>query len=144
MFLRTSWMDRAGKQLLYLDCTGFESVVSSLRAEIAAADRAICSQERGSVLAIVDLRGAARATVVDICRAFRRSVRETEPFVDRVAFVGLTGIERVVAECVARVSGRGVRLFDTRAEAIAWLVNNEVDGAIAIGPRHPWEPVPAF
>jgi hypothetical protein len=137
-------VDRAGKQLLYLDGTGFESVVSSLRAEVAAADRAICSQPAGAVLAIVDLRGAADAALIDVYRAFRQSVHETGPFVDRLAFVGLTGLSRVVAECVARISGSNVRMFDTRAEAIAWLVNNEIDGVIAIGPRHPWEPLPAF
>ena len=132
--MRSSWMNRAGKQLLFLDYSGLRDR-ASMRAEVAKADRVICSQELGSVLAIVDLRGAEGT------RVFADLVKSASPFMDRLALVGLTGVRRAAAMIAARFSKSRVRLFDTRAEAIAWLLNGDV---MSIGPRHPWEAVRAY
>ena len=50
--------------------------------------------------------------------------------------VGITGLKRVLTRIAARLSGQEMRLFDTRAEAVAWLLCREVGGGAIV--FEPW------
>ncbi len=119
--------------MLYLNYAGFKSDVEALRAEVAAADRVICSQPPESVLALADLRDTvASAAVVEL---FKQSATRTQPHVSRMALIGINGLKRFLAEMVARVSGQQMRLFDTEDDAYAWLVGEPVEAGVVIGPK---------
>jgi hypothetical protein len=133
--VQSAWIERDGHRVMYLDYSGFRSDTNALRAEVESADREVCRQPRGSVLAIANLSDTtASSAAVEL---FKQSVSRTKPYVDKLALIGITGLKRFLAEMVARVTGREMRLFDAEADAIAWLLGNSDAGVRIGGSRAP-------
>ena len=132
--MQSSWVERDGRRVLYLNYSGFKSDIAALRAEVEAADREVCRHAPASVLALANLSDTtASAAAVEL---FKQSAARTKPFIDRLALIGITGLKRFLAEMVARVSGREMRLFDTEADAVAWLLGKS-DAGVTIGGKVP-------
>ena len=49
----------------------------------------------------------------------------TTPYVKRHALIGVTGIKRYLADKVAQLAGKPMRLFGTEQEALEWLTRGE-------------------
>lgn len=129
--MKSSWMQHHGRRVIRLNYSGFKSDLAALRAEVEMADQEVCRQPYGSVLALADLSDTtASAAAVEL---FKQSATRTKPHIDKLALVGIQGLKRFLAEMVARVSGREMRLFDAEADAIAWLVGKQADGGVPIG-----------
>ena len=127
-------MYRSGKPVFFLNYTNFKADFASdfaaLRREATTEHRILSQTE--PVLAVVDLRGATgAAAIVDV---FKQRSKQTSPIMDRLAVVGITGIKRFFAELAARISGSEMRLFDTQAEAVAWLLNRNGQAELAFEP----------
>jgi hypothetical protein len=117
---------------MYLNYSGFKGDIEALRAEVESADREVCRQPQGSVLALANLNDTtASSAAVEL---FKQSSARTKPYIDKLALVGITGLKRFLAEMVARVSGREMRLFNTEADAVAWLLGKS-DAGVAIGTK---------
>lgn len=105
---------------MYCDFSNFKSDVNALRAEVEAVDRDIVKEPADSVLLLIDLRNTvASGAAVDL---FKESAKLTASQVKKQAVIGVSGFKRFLADVVARFSGRGMRLFDTEADAMDWLV----------------------
>jgi hypothetical protein len=108
-----------GTRILYQDFRDFGRDVAALRAEVEAVDREICSQPPNSVLALADMTGTA--TPIEVVWLFKHSAAATRGYLRKQAVVGLTGVQRVLVQAVARFSGEPMHVFDTRELATAWL-----------------------
>jgi hypothetical protein len=53
--------------------------------------------------------------------AIRKLAGDHEPYVRASAVVGLTSIMRIILRAVVALTGRDIRMFERREEAIAWL-----------------------
>jgi hypothetical protein len=51
-------------------------------------------------------------------------VAANAPYVRRAAVIGITGLQRLIYEAVQKFSQRNIPLFDSREEALAWLVKD--------------------
>src|SRR5262249_43141420 len=128
--VQSSWVERDGRRVMYLRYSGFKSDTNALSAEVEAANLEVCKQPKGSVLALVDLADTtASSAAVEL---FKQSSVRTKPYIDKLALIGISGLKRFLAEVVARVSGREMRMFDTEDAAFAWLLGKS-DAGVTIG-----------
>lgn len=128
--MQSAWVERDGRRVMYLNYSGFKSNTAALRAEIEAADAVVCRQAPGSVLAVANLNDTtASSAAVEL---FKQSSARTKPYIDKLALLGITGLKRFLAEMVARVTGREMRIFDQEADAVAWLLGKS-DAGVTIG-----------
>lgn len=108
---------------MHLDYSGFKNDLPSLRAEVIAADTELMSERLGSVLVLIDLRDTIASS--GVVSMFKESSKVTAPYIRRYALIGVTGIKKYLAEKVAVLLGRPMRLFNTEDEAIGWLTASD-------------------
>jgi hypothetical protein len=118
--MKSRWRTWKGREVLHLDYAGFKGDVEALRREVDAADRIITAQRPGSLLVFIDLRDTIGSTAV--VHLFKQSASVTTPYIHRHALIGITGIKRFLADKVARLVGKPMRLFDDERDALDWLV----------------------
>ena len=124
---RESRMDRVrfithqGKQILFIDETncGAEEIMKVLD----DVQRIVTAHPRNSVLILGDLTGAqfSRAAVTRM----KEVAVFDRPYVKRAAFVGAQSLPKVFYEALKIFSRREFPKFQTRQEAMDWLVREE-------------------
>lgn len=128
--MKSSWETRAGKRILYCRFSDFEKDVVGLGAEIDAVDELILREPPDSVLLLADLRGTVTSSaVVDL---FKKSSAKTKGYVRKQAIVGISGIQKMLAQAVAWFSRETFVLFDTPDEARDWLVNDKSGTGVVV------------
>ena len=121
--LKSRWISWHGVGVLYLDYANFKHDIEGLRAEVLEADAEIAREPKGSVLVLIDLRNTvASGAVVSL---FKESSATTSPYVLRHALIGVSGMKRFLADQVAKLARRPMRLFDSEEEALNWLTKGE-------------------
>ena len=134
--MKSRWIRWNNTAVLHLDYANFKLDIEGLRAEVLEADAEILREPKGSVLALIDLRNTvASGAVVSM---FKDSSAITTPFIRRHALIGVSGLKRYLADKVAQLAGRPMRLFETEEAALDWLTRDQPatsDDANVIGPR---------
>ena len=122
---RVSFFSHHGRQVLLIDHTN--SSASEMLQTLAKVENLIASQPPDSVLVLCDLTGAQ----VDKTAADRMKVVATKdrPFVRRAAFVHGENIPDVYYRALRSFSARDFPNFDTREEALDWLIQEERQSA---------------
>ena len=125
--IKSRWVVWNGVGVLHLDYANFKQDIEALREEVRQADEEIQREPKGSVMVLIDLRDTvATGAVVSL---FKESSALTNPYVRKHALVGVTGMKRFLADKVAKLARRPMRLFDTPEQALDWLVKDEPLGA---------------
>ncbi len=119
--LKSRWRRWNDKAVLHLDYANFKADIEGLRAEVAEADAEIQHEPKGTVLVLIDLRNTVASGAV--VQLFKESSVLTDPYVLRHALIGISGVKRFLADKVARLSGRPMRLFKTEEDALNWLTS---------------------
>jgi hypothetical protein len=128
--MKSSWETRSGKRILYCKFNDFEKDVDALGAEIDAVDELILREPPDSVLLLADLRGTVTSSaVVDL---FKKSSAKTKGYVRKQAIIGISGIQKMLAQAVAWFSRETFVLFDTPDEARDWLVNDKSGSGVVV------------
>lgn len=129
--MKSRWRQHNKVAFLHLDYANFKTDIEGLRAEVAAADAEMMHEPKGTVLVLIDLRDTvASAAVVQL---FKESSAITTPYIRRHALIGISGMKRFLADKVARLAGKPMRLFTTEAEALEWLTSGIGDAGDLIG-----------
>jgi hypothetical protein len=115
---RVCFITHQGKQILFMDATncGAEELIELL----TQVQRIVTAQPRNSVLALGDFTGAgfSRAAVTRM----KEVAVFDRPYVKRAALVGAQSLPNVFYEGLKTFSQREFPLFQTREEAMDWLV----------------------
>jgi hypothetical protein len=118
---RIRFIEHRGKRILLIDFSG--STPEQILGIVAEVQEQIAEQPRDSVLTLADFTGAqvdkAAATRIKEALVFDR------PFVRRSAWVGTESLPKVFYENFKQFSQREFPTFNTRAEAMDWLVQEE-------------------
>ncbi|HEX7151693.1 MAG TPA: hypothetical protein VF618_09415 [Thermoanaerobaculia bacterium] len=126
--MKSGWQVHRGKRFLYCDFSNFGRDVAGLKAEVEAADAEIVKQPKDTVLALADLRGTVTSSeVVDL---FKHSAVRTKGYVKKQAVVGISGIQKVLAQAVAWFSRQALVLFDNADDAKDWLADAKQGGQV--------------
>jgi hypothetical protein len=118
---RVRFTTHRGKEILLVDLTNCSAEeVIELLSEV---QRMVTAQPRNSVLALGDLTGAefSRAAVIRM----KEVAVFDRPHVKRTAFVGAESLPRVFYQALKAFSQREFLRFETREEALDWLVREE-------------------
>ena len=125
--IKSRWVVWNGVGVLHLDYANFKQDIEALREEVRQADEEIQREPKGSVMVLIDLRDTvATGAVVSL---FKESSALTNPYVRKHALIGVTGMKRFLADKVAKLARRPMRLFDTYEQALDWLTKDEPLGA---------------
>ncbi len=116
---RTTFVTHKGKQICVLDFSGFTRAEDALP-HIAEARREVTSQPLGSLLTVTDVSGSHFNTAV--VTALKELAAADKPHVKAGAVVGMHGIQRAIYVAVMQFTGRKLPVFNTRDEAMDWLV----------------------
>ncbi|MEO8337551.1 MAG: hypothetical protein ABI664_21425 [bacterium] len=119
--LKSRWRRWNDKAVLHLDYANFKADIEALRIEVAEADAEIQREPKGTVLVLIDLRDTVASGAV--VQLFKESSVLTQQYIRRHALIGITGVKRYLADKVAQLSGRPMRLFKTEEEALNWLTS---------------------
>lgn len=116
---RVRYMRHAGQTVLFIDYSHCD--VTMLKAVAEEGHRVISRELPGSVLTLNDVTG----TVFDkeSVAVLQAKVAANAAYVRRAAVVGINGLQRLIYEGVQAFSRRRIPNFQTRQEALSWLVN---------------------
>jgi len=115
---RVEWIQYKGKEILYCDYRNLND--EELIRLIRFIDELITSGNKKDLLKINDIRGqfATAAVLPEI----KRSSKLLKPYIKKSAYVGITGVKRVLLEAINRVSNIGAKPFTELQAAKDWLV----------------------
>ena len=102
------------------------------------ARRLVATQGHGNALVLTDVTDSAfteRAV-----NSLRDLARDNKPYVRASALVGLSALTRVVFRAVISLTGREIRAFATRPEAVTWLLGRRATSRSSVAGASPQKP----
>jgi hypothetical protein len=96
----------------------------------AEAKRLIASQPRGQALVLTDVTGSNFSQRA--IESLKDLVQHNKPYVKASALVGLSALTRVVFRAVVALTRRDIRVFESRKEAIAYLLSTRSDPVLPV------------
>ncbi|MBZ5524477.1 MAG: hypothetical protein LAP21_19740 [Acidobacteriia bacterium] len=117
---RVRFIDHQGKRVLFIDYSHCD--VPLLKAVAEQGHRVISREAPGSVLTLNDVT----ATLFDkeSVAVLQSRVAGNAPYVRRAAVIGISGLQRLIYEGVQAFSKRRIPHFESREEALSWLVKD--------------------
>jgi hypothetical protein len=118
---RISFIEHKGKQILLVDlshCTPAEVAKMAL-----LVPSYVTSEPRGSVLLLADFTGAEFDRIA--IDRMKESAVFDRPHLKRSAWVGIEKLPKVFYEHIKNFSQRDLPAFETREQAMDWLVSSE-------------------
>jgi hypothetical protein len=80
----------------------------------------ITSQQESSLLTITDVTD--QHFDKETIEAFKNLALHNKPYVKAGTIVGITGLLKIAYNTIMKFSGRNMPVFDTRTEAMNWLI----------------------
>jgi len=117
---RVRFIERAGRRVLFIDYSHCD--VAMLKAVAEEGHRVIAQEQPNSVLTLNDVRGTTFDK--ESVAVLQAKVAANAPYVRRAAVVGISGLQRLIYEGVQAFSRRRIPNFETRQEAMTWLVQD--------------------
>jgi hypothetical protein len=117
---RLSFITHKGQKILIVDFSHGEP--KELLALLNAAQRTIALEPRNSLLTLADFTGAHINR--EVATRMKEVLTLDRPFVKRTALVGAKSVPKVYLENFKHFSQRDFGQFETREEALDWLVDN--------------------
>ena len=118
--MKTKIIRTNNEKIHYLDFSNLKNV-KDIENVISEASKIIQTQTESSVLSLSNLEGMHFNN--DIKEAFIAFVHNNKPFIKASAIIGLNGIAKIAFNGIVRVSGRNLKAFKTKDEAISYLAS---------------------
>jgi hypothetical protein len=120
-----SFVEKSGRFILYVDYRGnrtYEAMMGTLNETIEFMKQGDSTPAADEARVLVDFRDA----VLD--RKFTEALKKAGqdhfvPAGGKVAVIGISGIRMIIFNAYNRVTGAGVRMFNTEEEAFAYLAD---------------------
>lgn len=118
---RVQFVEHRGKSILVIDFTGADPPL--LKAIAAECFHVVSSHKPKSLRTLSDIAGAEYSG--DVLSILTELVTKDKPYVFRGAVTGVTGLRFFALKAIVNVSNRPVKLFETRLQALDWLVKDD-------------------
>ena len=115
------FIEHAGKQILICDCAKKDR--ATVLETLAEAKAYIAALPPRSLLAMLDVTGIKYNT--ELSDAFKEFAAHNKPYSKASAIVGIGGLQKIAYTAIMTFTDRNVPLFNSRAEALDWLVKQE-------------------
>jgi hypothetical protein len=120
MIDRLRFFTHEGKEVLLIDLSHCEAV--EVEKILRAVPDLVTTRPRGSVLILSDFTGASFDQ--EAIRTMKEAAVFDKPYVKKSAWVGAHNFSTVFFDDVKKFSQREFTTFQTRQEALAWLVKD--------------------
>jgi hypothetical protein len=108
------------KQILLLDLANCSA--AEVEKIFRATPERVSARPRGSVLILSDFSGARLDA--EAIRVMKETAVFDKPFVKKSAWIGAENLPRSLSDNLGAFSRREFRIFETRHQALAWLVKD--------------------
>ena len=122
--MKSKQIDYKGLQIFYADYSDYGRDLGALRAEVDAFDAMV--EQHENALVLVDIRNTVTSS--EVVSMMKDSTARTKGHVARTAVVGVSGIQRVLAQAVARFAREPLMLFHDVEAAKEWLAGAQPAG----------------
>lgn len=113
-----------GKKIHYIDYSNFGSVKEKTLGLIKYSVGECKKLELKSSLTLINVFNLSFD--MDIINAFRDSIGDTLPYVNKLAVIGLNGLQTVVYNFITNLSQKYlIKAFDSEIEAKEWLIKDD-------------------
>ena len=120
---RIRFISHKGKKILLMDCTNCSP--DELEKIARLVPQYVAANPKGSLLLLADFTGATfHKRIMD---AVKEGIVLDRPYLKRSAWVGVGGLPKVFYENLKAFSQRDLPTFNTREEALEWLVSEDKD-----------------
>jgi hypothetical protein len=106
--------------IYYLDFTNLKTL-SAIQSRIEECRLFIWGQPENSLLTLTNVEGMHFNN--EIRDAFTKFVKGNQPYVKAGAVIGLSGLMQIVYNGMVAITGRNIKAFKTKDEAIRYLVS---------------------
>lgn len=117
---RVKFIEYNGKRVLFIDYAQCD--IATLKAVAEEMHRVITKEPPNSVLTLNDVTGTSFDS--ESVAVLKSKVAANAPFVKRAAVIGITGLQQLIYEAVQKFSERKIPSFNTRQEALEYLVKD--------------------
>lgn len=117
---RVRFVEHEGRRILFINYSHCD--VALLKAVAEECHRVIAREPADSVLTLNDVTGTTFDK--ESVAVLQAKVAANAPHVRRAAVIGISGLQRLIYESVQAFSKRRIPHFETRQEALNWLVND--------------------
>jgi hypothetical protein len=117
---RVRFIEHRGKRVLFINYSHCD--VAMLKAVAEEGHRVIAREQPNSVLTLNDVTGTTFDK--ESVAVLQAKVAANAPYVRRGAVIGIHGLQRLIYEGVQTFSRRRLPLFNSREEALSWLVQD--------------------
>jgi hypothetical protein len=115
---RVRFIEHQGQRVLFINYSHCD--VAMLKAVAEEGHRVIAREQPNSVLTLNDVTGTTFDK--ESVAVLQAKVVGNAPYVRRAAVIGISGLQRLIYEGVQAFSRRRIPLFESRQEALRWLV----------------------
>ena len=117
---RVEWINYKGKEILYCDFRNLND--EDLVRLIKLVDELVTTGAKKDLLKINDVRG--QFATASVLPEIKRSSKLQKPYIKKSAYVGVTGVKKILLDAVNRISNIGAKPFTDLEEAKEWLVSD--------------------
>jgi len=115
---RVRLLEHKGRSVVLLDASHCPAAEAGQ--VFVSGRRLLATMPPKSALTLTDVTGAMFDDAST--REAQTNATANVPYVKAAAVVGVAGLKKIVYTAIIRVTGREVKLFDTREQALEWLV----------------------
>jgi len=117
---RVQFIEHNGRRVLFINYADCD--IPMLKAVADEMHRVISKEPAHSVLTLNDVTGTSFDS--ESVAVLKSRVAANAPYVRKAAVIGISGLQRLIYEAVQRFSRRSIPLFNSRDEALNWLVKD--------------------
>jgi hypothetical protein len=117
---RVRFIDHQGRRVLFINYSHCD--VAMLKAVAEEGHRVIAREQPNSVLTLNDVTGTTFDK--ESVAVLQAKVAANAPYVRRAAVIGISGLQRLIYEGVQAFTRRRLPLFESRQEALSWLIQD--------------------
>lgn len=112
-------MEHGGKEIVYLDYTGFSTANKADFLKLLDEAKTFIL-ERTDVLLLVDVKNSYADN--EMVERLKKDAKEEKGIVKKEAVLGVSGIKGLFLQEVSAFSGLNIQTFDNKNDAIKWLI----------------------
>ena len=129
--MKSHTFEHKGIPMFYADYSGYGRDMDALKAEVDAFDSMV--EQHENALVLVDIRNTVTSS--EVVSLMKESTARTKGHVARTAVVGVSGIQKVLAQAVARFAREPLMLFNDVDSAKEWLAGASPEGGRVMRPE---------
>ena len=116
---RVRFLDHKGRKILLVDCSGAD--IETIRETTRRAKPIIACEPKNSLLILTDITDVPNTREASSISA--DFANHNKPFIKASAIVGVDGLKKAAFQAVVFLTGRKIKSFASRDEALEWLAS---------------------